>query len=204
MVGMRLLPGASLALALAASRPAHADQLGYDFSAGVVLAGHGPLAAGFTPIVAGSFGLVGYRGPWEVDVGVITLDGIADVPAGRSSIGGSAGLRRYVQLAGGTSNGVRWRVAAFGAAGWTVLAIDPPSIDPTARDALAPGAVIAPSVGATTVTGPRLGAGLELSLAKGPVCSHVALSATDQELAGGGVSGGYGTVELSMALGFGH
>jgi len=191
-----------IGLAVLAPRAGHADQLGYGFGGGPVLASHGPLAGSFAPAVIAWFGLVGYHGPWQLDAAVLALDDFAGDRV-RGAIGGTLGLRRYHVLADGMRNGVRWQVAAFGAAGWTVAALGPPHA-PSEDDprSLAPSTTVGPA-GDATLTGPRLGAGLELALSQGRVHSRVAVALTDQELFGAS-AGGYLAAELALSLSFGR
>ena len=207
MPAMRLLSGATLAAAVAIAAPdtARADQLGYEFGGGPVLASHGTLASSFAPEVAAWFGLVGYHGPWAADVSLLALDTLTEGSADtRAAIGGTAGLRHYLRLAGGVRNGVVWRLSAFGGGGLTVAALRSVPADLSARTTAPQSTVVAEPVSTSTLVGPRFGAGLELTLAMGKICSHVALDVTDQELWSSSTSGGYAYAELSIALAFGH
>jgi hypothetical protein len=186
-----------------APRVGRADQLGYDMAGGPVLVSHGALADAFAPALTARFDVVGYRGDWALAAGIAVLN--ETTWNGRDAFGGVLGLRRYATLGHGVRNGVRWRWAAFGGAGLMLASLAPPQTTAAAdASATARASVATDAPGATTLWGPRLSAGLELSLAGRALCSRLALVVTDQELTSGGLSGGFATAEIELGLAFGH
>lgn len=204
---MRTIGHISLAVLVAISawapRTSRADQLGYDMGVGPVAISHGSLADAFAPALTARFDIVGYRGDWAIAGGIAVLN--EATWNGRDAFGTVLGLRRYATLGHGTRNGVRWKWAAFGGAGLMVASLAPPQTTSAVDASATARASVATEVpGATTLWGPRLSAGLELSLASRVVCSRVALVVTNQELTSGALSGGFATVELELGLAFGH
>jgi hypothetical protein len=186
-------------------------QLGFDFGGGPVAPIHGELGPELAPIVWARAGLVLHVPGWGAEAGVVALNGTAE---GGTALGGTAALRRYVPLAAGERNRVRWRVAAYGAAGWTHARRSAERIGPATSATLAaapmttaPAAPTAPT--AARVAGPRLGAGVELALSQRDtlVWSRISIQGTYQQL--GAIDGardgaGFASAELAFTTSIGR
>lgn len=153
---------------------ADGTQLGFDFGGGPMVPIHGEQA---TPGAWARAGLVLHVPGWGAEAGVVAI---------AEGLGATAAIRRYVPLASGERNLIRWRIAAFGAAGWTHARRQSSVSGREAATATLAATMARPSSTpiVARVAGPRLGAGIELALTKRDtlVWSRIGIQGTYQQL----------------------
>jgi hypothetical protein len=181
---------------VAATGVARADHLGFDFGGGPVAATHGRLTETFDPDLWARMGLVYSHGAWSVEASVVALN---DVKQNTGAVGGTLGVKREKLLGETRRNGIRVAWLAYGTLGWTTLGNVGPPVEGAGKG-------VAEEAG--IVTGPRIGAGLELLLSPSrtdlTAVSRVALDVNHQTLRGREQGGGYGFAQLSFITTFGR